>query len=374
MTAKRGYTRTIWGHQFQNKKVPLIAGLGVGLGVLGAWFLTNSFASTPTLSTQTESGTISSKASTVADTSASSGQAVKFGGSGGSGGGSGVCPAYPAFPDENCTGWQHTGVTLQTVPGQVTDGAGWEWNGSPFNYVKVTSSGAVLDGLDIKGCVYVDTGVKNVTIKRSRITGNCDYMVRLADMGGNSGLTISDTEIVGGAVQLKAAGYTWLRVNAHGFSGKAAMLESNSTVEDSYIHDNVCNPPDHQSAIGTNGGASNMIMRHNNVDLTPSECTSGGIANYDDFGAFNNVLIEKNLINSGGYCLKAGFEDNNALGSSGMRVLNNVFGRKYFAECGSFGVVSNWMAAVSGNQWSGNTWGSGAAATSAHATGDIANP
>ena len=57
-----------------------------------------------------------------------------------------------------------------------------------------------------------------------------------------------------------------------------------------------------------------------------------------------------------------------------MQVLNNVFGRKYNPECGSFGVVSSWMAGVSGNVWSGNTWGSGTAATSAHAVGDPANP
>lgn len=108
--------------------------------------------------------------------------------------------------------------------------------------------------------------------------------------------------------------------------------------------------------------------------MTPTDCTSGGIANYDDFGAFHDILIEKNLINSGGYCLKAGFEDNNAAGNSGMQVLSNVFGRKYYAECGSFGVVSNWMPGVSGNVWSGNTWGGGAAATGAHAIGDTVNP
>lgn len=321
---------------------------------------------------EAEGGTHTVNAVTVNDATASGGSAIRFDADGGNE--SGSCPAYPAFPDETCTGWQHTGVVLQTVPGQKTSGTGWNWEGSPFNYVKITGNNAVVDGVDITGCVYVDVGVTTATIKNSRITGNCNYMIRLANANTPINLTVMDTEIVGGAVQMQGAGYTWLRVNAHGFSGKAAMTGSNAAVEDSYIHDPTCTPPDHQSGIGTNGGSTGVVLRHNTVDMTPTECTSGGIANYDDFGAFHDILIEKNLINSGGYCLKAGFEDNNAAGNSGMQVLNNVFGRKYYANCGSFGVVSNWMSGVSGNVWSGNTWGGGAAATSARAVGDPVNP
>jgi hypothetical protein len=293
---------------------------------------------------------------------------------GGSGQQTGVCPAYPAFPDANCTGWQHTGVALKTVPSQISSGTGWNWEGAPFNYIKIIANNAVVDGVDVNGCVYVDSGVTVSTIKRSRISGNCDYMIRYSDPNASVNLSVVDTEIIGGAVQHKGVGFNWLRVNSHGFSGKAAMTGSGSTVEDSWVHDPVCNPPDHQSAIGTNGGSSNIAIRHNNIDLTPTSCTSGGIANYDDFGAFHNVLIEKNLINSGGYCVKAGFEDNNAAGNTGMQVKDNVFGRKYYPECGSFGIVSNWMPNVTGNVWSGNTWGGGAAATSAHQVGDVVNP
>ncbi len=342
----------------------LIAVASTMLLAASAWALVNVYTAQ-----EGEAGTRTANAIVVSDTTASGNNAVKFGTAAAAG-----CPAYPAFPDENCTGWQHTGVTLQTVPGQKTSGTGWNWEGSPFNYVKITGNNAVVDGVDITGCVYIDVGVTTATIKNSRITGNCNYMIRLANANTPINLTVMDTEIVGGAVQMQGAGYTWLRVNAHGFSGKAAMTGSNATVEDSYIHDPTCTPPDHQSGIGTNGGSTGVVLRHNTVDMTPTDCTSGGIANYDDFGAFHDILIEKNLINSGGYCLKAGFEDNNAAGNSGMQVLNNVFGRKYYANCGSFGVVSNWMPGVSGNVWSGNTWGGGAAATGAHAIGDTVNP
>ncbi len=226
----------------------------------------------------------------------------------------------------------------------------------------ITDNNAVVDSLDINGCVYINEGVTAATIQRSRINGNCDYSIRTSDANTSIALKLTDVELVGGAVQYKGAGFTFTRVDSHGFSGKAAMLGSNSTVQDSYIHDQVCRPPDHQSAVGTNGGASNMVIRHNTIDLTPSECVSGGIANYDDFGAFHNIVIDRNLVNSGGYCLKAGFEDNNAAGNSGMQVTNNVFGQKYFKNCGSYGVVSNWMPNVSGNVWSGNRFSDGTVA------------
>lgn len=343
-------------------------------GSAGLYLAGRSDAASFVVYQEAETGVQSGAAAPGEATGASGAASVRFGtatppaqpGSG--------CPPYPAFPDEQCTGWRHTGVTLQVVPGQVSSGSGWEWVGAPFNYVKITGNGAVLDGLDVNGCIYVDDGVLSATIKRSRITGNCDYMLRYANPDASLAINLTDVEIVGGAVQQKGAGFKWLRVNAHSFTGKAAMTGSDSAVEDSYIHGIVCNPPDHQSGVGTNGGASDVVIRHNHIDLQPTECTSGGIANYDDFGAFHDILIENNLINSGGYCLKAGFEDGNAAGNSGMQVIGNVFGRKYFADCGSFGVVSNWMSTAPGNVWNGNTWGSGSAANGAHADGDPVNP
>lgn len=334
------------------------------LPALTAW----AFSYGSSISIQPETGVVTEPALLVVDADASGGQSVKFG----SGEKPGECPAYPKIPDENCTGWQHTGVTLQQVPAEITSGTGWNWEGAPFYYLKVTGNNAVIDGVNLEGCILIDQGVTAVTIQRSRLNTACPYGIRLADLNTEIDLKVIDTEIIGSAVQLSAAGFTWQRVNAHGFTGKAALMGSNTLVEDSYIHDPVCNPPNHLSGIGTNGSASNITMRHNNVDVKPTDCTSGAISNYDDFGPFSNVLIENNLINSGGYCLKAGFEEGAASGAN-MTVRNNTFGRKYFAECGQFGPVSNWYVGA-GNVWSGNVWGAGAAATSSHTTGDVVLP
>jgi len=39
-------------------------------------------------------------------------------------------------------------------------------------------------------------------------------------------------------------------------------------------------------------------------------------------------------------------------------VLNNTFGKKFFSQCGAFGVARSWDAG-GGNQWSGNVWSDG---------------
>lgn len=342
------------------------------IAITGSVLMFSSHAAPFSATIEPESGTLLNGVSRVNDANASAGQAVKFSSGNVS---DTTCPPYPAFPDENCTGWQHTGVSLKAVPTQITSGVGWHWEGAPFNYVMIDANNAVVDGVDVNGCVYVanDGAVNTATIKRSRITCGADYAIRLADFNANTAISVIDTEFVSGAVQQKGNGFHWLRVNAHNFTGKAAMLGSNAIVEDSYIHDNECTPPDHQSGIGTNGGSDNTIMRHNNVDLTPSDCTSGGISNYTDFGSFSNVIIEKNLINSAGYCLKAGLAATGPTGTN-VQVIDNVFGRKYFSECGYYGPVSNWITGSPGNVWSGNIWGGGAAATSSHAIGDLVTP
>jgi len=60
--------------------------------------------------------------------------------------------------------------------------------------IRVTGTGAVLDGLDVNGSI--DVLADNVTIKRSRIVSGDYYPIRYFD-NDNTGLLIEDTEIAG---------------------------------------------------------------------------------------------------------------------------------------------------------------------------------
>lgn len=312
--------------------------------------------------------------------------------SGGGGGqpqpGSGPgCAPYPAFPNADCTGWRHTGVSLRAVPGTTTSGPGWHWqNGA----VVVDGRGAVLDGLQIAGCVRVFAD--DVTLRRSRVACRDYYLIKTVDPPRHyTGLLVEDVELDGlgtlnGSTGIAFDSYTARRVDAHGLSSLAFKLGSHTVVEDSYVHGFACGRQDgvagndllHQAGIGTNGDATDMVVRHNTIDLGPAgaACQSGGIANYHDFGSFDRMVIENNSIDAaGGYCLKAGVHQDGRPypDSTGVRVTGNVFGRKYAAGCGSYGPVSNW-AAGPGNVWSGNTWGDGAAGTPDRRSGDPVTP
>jgi len=295
------------------------------------------------------------------------------------------CPPYPAFPDETCTGWRHTGVALRAVPGSLTQGSGWHWQRGA---VVVDKRGAVLDGLDIAGCVRVVAD--DVTLRRSRVSCRDYYLVKTVDPPRHfTGLLVEDVELDGmgalnGSTGIAFDSYTARRVDAHGLSSLAFKMGSHTVVEDSYVHDFACGRQDgvitndllHQAGIGTNGAAADMVIRHNTVDLgrAGAACLSGAIANYQDFGTFDRLVIDRNSIDAaGGYCLKAGVRQPGHPDATGVRVTDNVFGRDYSAGCGSYGPVSNWGPGPR-NVWSGNTWGGGAAATDEHAVGDPVTP
>lgn len=360
-----------------------LAGIGVILfAVVGTVLLFNSKAATPFASLEPENGSLSRPDLAINDTTASGGRAVQFAAAPAPS--SGICTGRDAsggvpadkFPGAACTGVP-PGVTLipipATGPGFYTD---------QFGYIIVDQPGTVLDSYDFNKCIRVYAN--NVTIKNSRI--RCaDYFIIKPFIDSTTkftGTTVTDTEIDGindtsdGNIGIKGPGLKLSRLNIHSFSAKAVQLENDSILEDSYIHDSACQPPLHQSGIGTNGGYNNIIMRHNNVDLKPNgDCISGGISNYHDFGTTDNLLMERNLINADNTCMKTGVVHavNGAANSTNVRVFNNTFGRKYFPECAYYGPVGNW-AEGGGNVWSGNVWGDGAAATSSHQTGDIVNP
>jgi hypothetical protein len=58
-----------------------------------------------------------------------------------------------------------------------------------------------------------------------------------------------------------------------------------------------------------------------------------------------------------------------------IRIIDNTFGRKNHPECGGLGAIAQFSSTNgTGNVFTGNVWGDGAAATSAHQSGDPVVP
>lgn len=254
---------------------------------------------------------------------------------------SGNCPPFPDFPDEKCTGWKHTGVTLATQNCPTT----------------INTNGATYDSCLFKGTVLINAS--NVTIKRSRIEG------RVQALSGSDlrGLQLIDVEIDGmgrhdhNQAALGNSNYNCTRCHVHS-TGRGANMTNNAQIEDSYLHGWVTQGDDHETAIGSNGGSGNKVI-HNNAICDSGGC-SAALSFYGDFAPVNDILVEKNLFNTkGSYCTYAGSVSGKPHPKgTNIRYIDNHFGKLYNPRCGFYGAVDSW-ASGSGNVWSGNVWADG---------------
>lgn len=244
--------------------------------------------------------------------------------------------------------WPDAASTGASGPFQVRTGT-----------VVVTTNGAVLQGLEVFGDIVVLA--KNVTIRNCRViaAGNWGILQRMD--AGTGGLTVTDTDIYGAptgtplqfAIVNYAGMLTVRRVNAHTMS--SAVQTSQGLIEDSYFHDPRDSPGAHVTLIASSGSprpGMSLTIRHNTVLNTGGQ--TAAISLYQDFSRAHDDLITGNLLGGGGYTIYGG------TGRFGVptdiRVIGNVFSRRYFRDGGYYGWLADWNGSGAGNQWSGNTW------------------
>lgn len=249
----------------------------IGLGCLV--FLAISHAAT-VAGPEAESGTSSTNASVLSDSSASGGLAVKFG----TGASAGSCASSTAntpdgadpwggcFPGPLSAGWRHTGVTLTklVIGTSASDNtAGWTWSGSQL---RATKANASINQLEIPGSV--DTSSYNgVTITKSwiRCTNESSWCVSTAQNTSLTDVEIGDSSSPTAAIGVYTGGpnNTFLRADIHDTSD-GMRTDGGTTVTDSYIHTlSYPNFPgahsDGSQTTDTGGPVGPIIFRHNTV-------------------------------------------------------------------------------------------------------------
>lgn len=184
-----------------------------------------------------------------------------------------------------------TGVPAGTKLTPSTDLAIWE-------------AGAVLDGLDIQGCLSVNA--PNVVVRNSRISCD-DPTLRAVSLTGAPGFVMEDSEIVsdGSAeVAIGWSGYTLRRVDIHG-AQDGPRLGSDVTIVDSYIHDLVRDPDVHTDAMQSTSG-TNILVRHNTLDPRQQgseDYLNSAVQLGTETGSqkLADALFEGNFFNGGAY-------------------------------------------------------------------------
>jgi hypothetical protein len=248
----------------------------------------------------------------------------------------------------------------------------------------VTTPGAVINGRDIAGAVYV--AANNVTIRNSRITasgGSGTFAVSVKD--GVGGLTIEDTEIRGAGTSagqevesairlLGGAGVTVRRSHLYN-CGHCIISYSPVSITDSFIKVTATGGSYHYEDIYICGTSVNA--NHNTLyNPQPQTATVFG----DTICGSNSFTVTNNLLAGGGFMMYPQANSSSQMGS--MSVTGNRFarclgapvynsgsggttcqglsttqddGHGYYPYGGYFGLAS-YIYSGSGHVWSDNKW------------------
>jgi len=252
-------------------------------------------------------------------------------------------PSGCGYPDETNTGWQHTGAVLTVV--------------TQDPYI-ISTPGAVIAGLDIRGCIEVTA--TNVTIKNSKITCSNQPMVKNFQPDGNGGLNDVGAGLVMQDVEFDGMGdadsagvafdsYTIIRGNFHNI-GTAIRLGNNVTVQDSYVHDIAATSTSHNGGFPSDGGTG-IIVRHNTVLMNVQNGFPIALYNAESPGVVvKDVVVENNLLAGGNYIMYCGAPSKT---SPNLTVTGNRFSRSIYSNGGYYGDAANCEGAA---QWSNNYW------------------
>lgn len=120
----------------------------------------------------------------------------------------------------------------------------------------------------------------------------------------------------------------------------------NCLVEDIHYFDG-----SHNTCVSTRGGQVGIQVVGCNLDGG----NSAALGAYTDLGPVTDLLVRDCLLNPdrANYGIIA--EDD--VGNHDVRFTGNVFGRRYWRNCGQSGPYSGWNGSRPGNVWEGNTWG-----------------
>lgn len=252
------------------------------------------------------------------------------------------------------------------------------WSGS--GTFDITAPGTVINARDIsQGCIRVLAN--NVTIKNTRIRGSGCYAVIRTDNGA-TGLLIEDTEIDGLSQDASAfgiaghyGGFTCLRCNVHHIGVAYTSNDTGPmTVQDSWAHDIIQNSTSHNQDVLSNGSTKGITLRHNRFDNPLSQTAT--ISLFGDFGPIQNVVVDDNLLNGGGFTVYGGCDPNKPYGMQcqNISLTNNRFMRApeagaFWPNGGYWGTLTSFDGAAVGSgvtdpafsvahnlTWSANVW------------------
>lgn len=309
----------------------VIIGAAFLVGVVGSALLLMSHAATPVGSFQAESGTLSSAATPITDSTASGSRAIKFGSGTVSGGTlTNNCLSSPhacGFPDASNTGVP-AGTTLTTVNGDV----------------HTTSNGQIINAMDIHGTLWIDNS--NVTVKNTKVTGGggSSWAINVGSNTNVTGVVVQDCTIDAGKSDqggITGEGFSIYRCDISN-GENAARPGGNALIQDCYMHTfRSSSSGPHYDGVEVYSGTGSKIV-HNTIILDQDETSTVNVQ--ADFGNISGTVIDHNLLDGGGWMLNI---RTNSGPVTGTQITNNRLGDN--AGLGYGAINDGTYSAITGN-------------------------
>jgi hypothetical protein len=236
-------------------------------------------------------------------------------------------PTPAAPPADGRPGPSNTGVPEGT-PLQVHQGD-----------LTVTTDGAVIDGLDIRGFLTVQAD--DVTVRRSIIRGRNPgrtEMSLVAAYGEHRGLTIEDTTLLPSVATpyldgIKGSNFTASRLDVSGVVDNAVVFGDNVAITDSWFHrPSYFTPwpaqPDnqtHNDNVQIEGGRNITIARN-----TFEDAHNAAVMITQNYARSSDILITGNQLSGGGCTINLSEKGRGPIGAT---VIGNRFGPSRYAGC-----------------------------------------
>ncbi|MGH3188258.1 MAG: hypothetical protein ACRDPY_11815 [Streptosporangiaceae bacterium] len=270
------------------------------------------------------------------------------------------CAAKPSacgYPDGTNTGVP-SGMTLKSVPSQISSGPGWSYNAAGGDVV-VTGSGTVLSGLYIPYNLVIEAS--NVTVDDVQVVAGGNFGIELEH---TTGVTIENSTVSGQNSATGRVGYaiydvygdsTGMVINADNISYfKTAIQMNTGLIENNYIYNPGYVAGDHTNGIFDNGGTEPMTIKNNTIFNNLSQTDDISLDAESANAPVANKTIENNFLAGGSYTIYGGDSLGNTI--SNIVIEGNRFGQLYYSRSGQYGADAYFATAGTGNVWSGNFW------------------
>jgi hypothetical protein len=190
----------------------------------------------------------------------------------------------------------------------------------------ITVDGTVLEKFAATGQITIKAN--NVTLRNFTVQSSSSYGIRVES---GKGAVIEDGEIFGmSSAGIYGGDFTARRLHIHDSGADAIKPTRNALIEDSYLEKLGYLEDAHADGVQMVSG-SNVTMRGNNFYM-PHDAqgyrNSQCIIIQTNNGPVDNILIEKNWLNGGGYCVQIREKDDNGVPTN-VRIMNNRFGDDY---------------------------------------------